>query len=250
MGERTASGSAYDAIAGWYDAWVGDRLGDDPYWTATEPLLGEVTGKRVLDLACGQGRIARRLADLGADVVAVDHSAGLLAIARRHEAAHPRGIAYHLADARRLDAVAALDPAGEPFDGAVCFMALMDIAELAPPLQGVARRLRPGGWFVFALLHPCFHTARSGELDTAQGTVRTVGAYFAEGYWRAPERTGPPGRVGAYHRRLSTLVNTLAGAGLVLEHLVEPAASGAVATARPVWAEVPAVLAGRCRLTV
>lgn len=87
-----------------------------------------------------------------------------------------------------------------------------------------------------------------------EGTVRTIGRYFAEGYWRTDTRTGPPGKVGAYHRMLSTHVNALADAGLTLERATEPRAVGAVADSssmsgvgRPVWAEVPAVLAARCR---
>jgi 2-polyprenyl-3-methyl-5-hydroxy-6-metoxy-1,4-benzoquinol methylase len=206
-----------------------------------EALLGEITGQRLCDVACGQGRVARRLAELGAAVVAVDSSARLLEIARRHEATHPRGIEYRQGDARRLDGFA-----DGVFDGAVCFMALMGIPDLAPTLGGIARILRPGGWFVFAVLHPCYHTARSGELVTPEGVVRTVGAYFAEGHWRSATRPGPPGKVGAYHRTLSTYVNALLDAGFVLERLGEPRATGVAAERRPVWAEVPAVLVGRC----
>lgn len=133
-------------------------------------------------------------------------------------------------------------------------MALMDMADLAPTLCSVARILRPSGWFVFSILHPCFHTARSGEMTSPEGTVRTVGRYFVEGYWRSDTRPGPPGKVGAYHRTLSTYANALADAGLVLERMSEPCASGVSAAApslaglsRPVWAEVPAVLVARCR---
>jgi 2-polyprenyl-3-methyl-5-hydroxy-6-metoxy-1,4-benzoquinol methylase len=175
-------------------------------------------------------------------VVAVDLSAELLAIARRHEASHPRGIEYRQEDARRLDGLG--DAA---FDGAVCFMALMDIPDLKPTLRSIARTLRPGGWFVFAVLHPSYHTARSGELVIPDGLVRTVGAYFTEGFWRSDTRPGPPGKVGAYHRTLSTYVNALIDAGFVLERLSEPRATGVAAERRPVWAEVPAVLVGRCK---
>ena len=69
------------------------------------------------------------MADRGANVVGIDLSAKLLAIARRHEVAKPRGVAYVQADARDLAAVA-----DATFDGIVCFMALMDIPDLAPTL--------------------------------------------------------------------------------------------------------------------
>ncbi len=243
--------STYDDIAEWYDSWVGTHaMGEDPYFQAVEALMGEVAGRRVCDLACGQGRVARHLADLGAHVVGIDLSAKLLAIARRHEQTAPRGIEYAQADAQSLIGVA--DGA---FDGVVCHMSLMDIADLAPTLRGVARILRPGGWFVFAILHPCFHTSQSGESNAPEGALRTVGRYFVEGYWRSDTRTGPPGKVGAYHRTLSTYVNALTDAGLTLERLSEPQAAGdspkspafSGGVRRPVWTEVPAILAASCR---
>jgi hypothetical protein len=128
---------------------------------------------------------------------------------------------------------------------------------MRPDAQGgSARILRPGGWFVFSILHPCFHTARSGEMVLPEGRVRTVGRYFVEGYWRSDTRPGPPGKVGAYHRTLSTYVNALTDAGLTLERMSEPRPTGDIADApsllsrsdqRPVWEEVPAVLVARCR---
>src|SRR2546422_6971405 len=154
--------STYDDIAEWYDGWVGAHsMREDPFFPAVEALMGEVKGKRICDLACGHGRVARHLADLGARVVGIDLSAKLLAFARGHEEASPRGISYLQADARSLDGEAL-----GTFDGVVCFMALMDIPDLAPTLHSVVRILRPGGWFVFSILHPCFHTSQSGEMET------------------------------------------------------------------------------------
>src|SRR5258708_29193204 len=153
------SKSTYDDIAEWYDTWVGTHsMREDPYFQAVEALMDDVAGRRVCDLACGQGRVARHLADLGAHVVGIDLSAKLLEIARRHEQAMPRGIEYVQADAQSLDG-----EAFGAFDGVVCFMALMDIPDLAAALRGVASMLRPGGWFVFSILHHCFHTSQSGE---------------------------------------------------------------------------------------
>jgi 2-polyprenyl-3-methyl-5-hydroxy-6-metoxy-1,4-benzoquinol methylase len=152
----------YDDIAEWYDNWVGTHsMREDPYFPAVEAFIGEVAGQRICDLACGQGRVARHLADLGVHVLGIDLSVKLLAIARRYEETEPRGIEYLQADAQSLD-----EEALGLFDGVVCFMALMDIPDLASTLHSVARILRPTGWFVFSILHPCFHTSQSGEMDT------------------------------------------------------------------------------------
>jgi len=240
----------YDDIAEWYDQWIGTHsMRDDPFFPAVEALMGAVAGQRICDLACGQGRVARHLVERGARVVGIDLSAKLLAIACRHEETDPRGIEYVHADAQNLD-----DQVLGLFDGVVCFLALMDIPDLAPTLQSVARILRPGGWFVFSILHPCFHTSQSGEMETPEGAVRTIGRYFVEGYWRSDTRPGPPGKIGAYHRTLSTYVNTLTDAGLQLVRLSEPGAASAIADSpslsrlnRPVWEEVPTILVVSCR---
>lgn len=241
--------SAYDEIAEWYDDWIGTHsMSDDPYFRPLEALIGDVARQRICDLACGQGRVARYLAAKGAHVVGVDLSVKLLAIARRHEEAAPQGIAYIEADVQRL-ASAAFDP----FDGVVCSMALMDIPDLTATAHGVAHLLRTGGWFAFSILHPCFHTSESGEIETPNGVARTVSRYFVEGHWRSDTRPGPPGKVGAYHRTLSTYVNAFSDAGLQLERLSEPGMDGDrpqspafASSGRLVWAEVPAILLALC----
>lgn len=234
--------SAYDEIAEWYDGWLGGRsMHDDPYLAPARPLMGDLHGLRICDLACGQGRVARYLAEQGAQVVGIDISAKLLEIARRHEAAEPRGIEYHLTDAQTLDGFT-----DDAFDGVVCFMALMDIPDLPATLQAVERVLKPGGWFVFVIIHPCYNPAPSGEMMTPTGPVRTVSGYFAEGFWRSDTRTGPPGKVGSYHRMLSTYVNLLTEVGLPIERMAEPRLTGSHAASRPVWSEVPSALIVRC----
>jgi 2-polyprenyl-3-methyl-5-hydroxy-6-metoxy-1,4-benzoquinol methylase len=242
--------SAYDEIAEWYDNWIGSHsMSDDPFFRPLEDLIGDVAGRRICDLACGQGRVARYLAAKGAQVVGVDVSAKLLAIARRHEEAAPQGIEYVHADVQRLSSATY-----EPFDGVVCSMALMDIPDLTATAHSVAHLLRPGGWFAFSILHPCFHTSESGEIETPNGAARTVSRYFVEGHWRSDTRPGPPGKVGAYHRTLSTYVNTFSDAGLQLVRLSEPGTEGDrpqspafASSGRAVWAEVPAILVALCR---
>ena len=240
----------YDGIAEWYDQWVGTNpMHNDPYFSAAETLMGDVTGQRICDLACGQGRVSRYLADQGARVVGIDLSANLLEIARRHEVELPRGIKYLLADAQNLDS----EEAGT-FDGVICFMALMDIPDLASTINSVTRILQSDGWFIFSILHPCFNSSQSGELVLPEDVVRTIRSYFVEGYWRSDTRTGPPGKVGAYHRTLSTYINALTDAGLIVERMSEPCVIGSYTGSpslsglkMPMWAEVPAVLVVRCR---
>jgi SAM-dependent methyltransferase len=161
----------------------------------------------------------------------------LLDIARRYEARYPERIEYRHDDARVLNSCTE-----SAFDGVVCFMSLMHIADLQPTVRSVHRVLRPGGWFVFAMLHPSFNTSRSDELNVADGLVRIIGGYFVEGHWQSDRRTGPPGRVGAFHRTLSTYVNMLLAQGIE----VQGVAGGRQAELRPIWTEVSAMLVVPC----
>src|SRR5215218_204760 len=133
-----ATFNPYDEIADWYNEWVGTgSMSEDPFFRVVEDLMGEVAGLHICDLACGQGRAARHLADSGARVTGVDLSAKLLAIAHRHEAARPRGIGYVRADAANLESLK-----DRIFDGVLSHMALMDIPDLASTLNGAARILK------------------------------------------------------------------------------------------------------------
>src|SRR5262245_26981131 len=139
--------TAYDRIADWYDSWIeGWRL------VCGDLLPADLAGLRVLDAACGQGRAARDLARRGAAVVGVDVSARLVARARAIEADRPLGARYVMADLAYPDAW--WD--GTPFDGVVCEMAFMDVADLGGCLAAAVGALAPGGWFVASLVHPCF----------------------------------------------------------------------------------------------
>jgi 2-polyprenyl-3-methyl-5-hydroxy-6-metoxy-1,4-benzoquinol methylase len=228
---------SYDEIADWYAGWIGEA-DDDPFFLSLHALIGDVAGLDVCDLACGEGRIARFLAARGARVLGIDSSRRLLDIAEAKERDEAGGVTYKLENAETLTSVP-----DASFDGVVCNMALMDIEHYEATVTSVARILRPSGWFAFSILHPAFNAPRSSEIVGSDGAIfRTVRGYWDEGYWRSDERVGPPGKLGAYHRTISTYLNTLAAAGFVIEGLAEPRLEGAGAARRPVWSEVPPVL--------
>lgn len=236
----------YDEIAEWYDEAIREgALSPFHDWIVpiTVDLAGVVKGYRVCDLACGQGVVARRLAERGARVLGVDVSEKLLDLARGYELDEPRGVEYERGDAQSLDAV----PDGA-FDGVVCNMSLMDIPDLDATLGTVSRVLRPGGWFVFSVVHPICQTPGSPwwarEGDAVVGVE--VRNYFAEGYWRRGNPEGVRGRLGAHHRTLSTYVNGLARSGLCIERLLEPRATGEYSDLAAVHRHVPVALVARC----
>ncbi len=239
--------SNYDQIADWYNESI--RSGSLIHDLVVPELLnlaGDMQGKHVCDLACGQGVIARQLAQKGANVVGVDIAEKLLEFARHSEETEPLGIIYRHDDAQTL---ASLEDA--TFDGVLCNMALMDITDISATFHTVRRILREGGWFAFSITHPCFLTPASTWANTEDGAVcREVRAYFTEGFWRSDNPRGVRGQVGAYHRMLSTYLNALAEAGFLLEHMVEPQATGEIAASIPGYTEVPAAILIRCKKNI
>jgi ubiquinone/menaquinone biosynthesis C-methylase UbiE len=108
-------------------------------------LLGDVTGKSVLDLACGEGHYTRRIKQRGAGrIEGVDLSARMIELAREEEKRQPLGIVYHVADVAQM-------ALGAPFDFVVASY-LLNYAQTAEHLREMARsianHLKPGGRFV------------------------------------------------------------------------------------------------------
>lgn len=232
-----ATGARYDGIADFYDQAVGDDLTDSVDGALLD-LTGDVRGLRVLDLACGQGRVSRELARRGASVVGLDISNELLERARVSEAKQPLGIHYVCGDACAYPVTVA------SFHTVVCHFGLSDIDHLDLALSTVARALRPSGVFVFSILHPCF----PGRGNDAPSSWPTGSGYYSEGWWLA-NNSGFRGKIGANHRMLSTYLNELAAQGLRSEAFAEPQPTAEWVDAIPSTDSVPVYLVGRCRKT-
>lgn len=203
----------YDAIADWYVEFTKD-------WDS-EPLAllpGDLRGLRILDLACGYGTASRHLARREARVTGIDISARLLSRARELEAQEPLGIWYLQADAASTDWWD-----GVPYDGVLCNMALMDIDDLDGTISTVAAVLAPGGWFTCSVFHPCYPGGPEGSWSGLP-SWSPEGGYACEGRWSTGGE-GVRGRAGVVHRRLSTYLNAILNAGLVLEELAEQGSS-------------------------
>lgn len=202
----------YDAVADFYVH--GFEFTDDSVSAALFDLLGPVAGLRVLDVACGHGRLTRELARRGAGVTGVDLSGNLLEKAREIEQSEPLGISYIHADIAELPVLT-----GRQFDSATCHFGLSDIDNLDGAISAVSTALRPGGSFVFAILHPCF----LGASDIS-GSWPDSGSYYDEGHWTARgSHSTLRKQVGASHRMLSTYLNTLRCHDLWLDRVAEPA---------------------------
>jgi 2-polyprenyl-3-methyl-5-hydroxy-6-metoxy-1,4-benzoquinol methylase len=214
--------------------WWDDRIGDgNDFQTlliepATERLLDVAAGDTILDVACGAGRFARRMAELGARVVAFDQSAEFIARARERTSRNA-AIEYHVVDAANAESV--LSPGSNRFDKAVCTMAIMDMPEIDPLFKLLSRVLTPGGAFVFSVTHRCFHSAaiqRFTEIYEEQDgrhVIRSgvkVSSYLPPSARKTEGILGQPEPQWFFHRPISALFGFGFEAGFVVDGIDEP----------------------------
>ena len=113
--------------------------------------VGDLSGKSVLDVACGEGFYTRLLRRKGAArVTGVDLSPRMIELARAEEIQRPLGIDYMVGDGGDLRF-------SEPFD--MVFAAYLlnyarDREELGRMCESIARCLKPGGRFVSVNCNP------------------------------------------------------------------------------------------------
>jgi ubiquinone/menaquinone biosynthesis C-methylase UbiE len=217
---RVASRGWWDADADEYQAEHGTFLGDvDLVWCpeglreADARLLGDVRGRRVLELGCGAASGARWLRGAGAEVVAMDLSAGMLRQAR--ETSDRSGVRVPLVQADAL----ALPFAPDSFDIVfTAFGAVPFVADSGAVMREVARVLRPGGPWVFSITHPM----RWVFLDEPdERGLNAVHSYFDRRAYVEEDEAGTPTYV-EQHRTLGDRIRELVAAGFRIRDLIEP----------------------------
>ena len=211
--------------AEFWDALHGDT-GNDFHRGLVEPsvlrLLGLRAGEAVLDIGCGNGALARRLASLGARVCAFDFSAEMLRLAKARQETNSPTIEYRLIDA--TDEAAMLALGFGRFDAITCAMTLMDIPTVDPLFRAAARLLRSDGRLVFATQHPAFNSNNPifvHEKEDRDGVVSDHYAVKLRAYLNLPpvKGSGAPGESNPhyyYHRSLSDMLNAAFAAGFAL----------------------------------
>ena len=211
----------WDAEARAYQDAHGEFLGDaDLLWCpeglreADAHLLGDVTGRDVLEIGCGAGQGARWLVGAGARVTAVDVSYAQLLESRRLDDRTGTRVARTVqADAQRLPF------AGARFDLVVsAFGAVPFVADSARTMRECARVLRPGGRLVFSVTHPVRWVFPD---DPGPGGLTVRQSYFDRTPYVEVDEAGQAVYV-EHHRTTGDRVRELVAAGLVLLDLVEP----------------------------
>jgi SAM-dependent methyltransferase len=189
-------------------------------------LLEDVSGKRFLDVGCGEGRFARMLSERGAKVTAFDLSERMISHARAEEAADPLGIDYAVADMTSLS-----EFEDGSFDAAVAYLSILDVEDYARATVEIARVLRPGGQFVFSIVHPCFCPPGATWEPRKPGMIplrdedklyKKVDGYFPAREVRFQMWPTAPAETINYHRPLTDYARTCRDAGLLVRDIAEP----------------------------
>ncbi|GKZ21552.1 hypothetical protein AbraIFM66951_005242, partial [Aspergillus brasiliensis] len=184
----------WEALAASWDEGMGDE--GNQYFSVLEfPVLKKLAnvrpGMRALDLATGNGLVARWLAQEGASVLATDGSRAMLERARNRTFTwYERGqlpedkIVFDVLDvtnpvawsnllSNHPDTFGSPEGQSEGFDVITMNMALMDIQDLDSLATALKKILRPNGCFVATLLHPIFFTSGAERQITVRDNPET-----------------------------------------------------------------------------
>ena len=226
----------WDDEASEYLADHGAFLGADRFVWGPEGLtedeaqllgpIGDLIGRRVLEIGCGAAQCSRWLATRGVQAVGIDLSIGMLNqtgpvapgdTADLDDAADPDGASRTpglvQADARRLPfADATFDHAFSAY-GAVPF-----VADPEQIMSEVARVLRPGGRWVFSVTHPMRWAFPD---DPSERGLTAVRSYFDTRPYIERDAAGRLSYA-EHHRTLGERIRDIVRAGLELVDLIEP----------------------------
>jgi SAM-dependent methyltransferase len=182
----------------------------------------------------------------------------MLARAQAYPTEQADRITYQVLDA--TDEAQLLALGRNRFNAAVANMTLMDMVTIEPLLAALAQVLKPGGRFVFSIMHPCFQSrdmTKIAEQEERDGEFVTRYAVKVSSYIKPVTFTGvaiigQPVLQHYFHRPLSLLFKSCFQAGFVLDGLEEPVFEAELDGRNPFsWTnlnEIPPVLVVRLRL--
>lgn len=183
-------------------------------------LLGNVKGRKILELGCGGGQVSVSLAKKGALCTGIDVSEKQLSHARKLAKSNGVKVEFIKKSFSELEGHGSKNASAFPrnyFDIVVSVFALQYAEDINKVFSGVRKVLKKGGMFVFSLDHP-FYMA----IDPS--TLKVSESYNITGIHKDKE-TWPDGSRHTfimYRRRISDIVDAVFKSGLKLDRILEP----------------------------
>lgn len=179
-------------------------------------LLGDVKGKKIIELGCGAGQSSIAFSLKGAVCTAVDFSDVQIRRAERLFQDNRVNIKTVLTDITSLN-----EFADEEYDIAFSAFALQFVSDLELCFRSVYRILRDGGTLVFSLDHPFYSiVSEKGVIIKSYNELQEIRidnkAVFYDG------DDVPGGFMTIYHHTIESIFSALTNAGFLVERIVEP----------------------------
>ncbi len=116
-------------------------------------LAGEVFGRKVADIGCGEGYVSRILSNLGAKVIGIDVSPTLIEKAKQTECRLKQGIEYHISDATQ-DMRPFIPEHSQDLAFSICVTPHLKYQEMVLSFRNTAQILKENGKLILAVPHP------------------------------------------------------------------------------------------------
>lgn len=214
--------TSWESVARWYDELLS---GDDTY--QAKVIAPNITrllppqGKKILDIACGQGFFSKIYATGGADVLGIDISSELIKRAKEGET---NNLHFEVSPANNISVAQ-----DNSFDGALIVLALQNIKEMAETIKEAYRALKVGGTFIIVLNHPFFRIPQESswgfdeEKNVQYRRVDAYGSNFSIDVDMTPGNQKGSQKVftKSFHRPLQDYFKALSSAGFSVVGLEE-----------------------------
>ncbi len=203
-------------------------------------LVGDASGKTILDVGCGDGDLAARLADNAKKVVGVDPAGKMIEIAHR-EYGHRKNVEFvnNTIEAYSESKSASL------YDVAIANMSLMSAPNLDRVIESIGSILKSEAIFAATITHPFFwnfykHLKDPEEFDYSQEHIQRTP--FVISLYDEPL----PSETTVFHRPLGTYTEIFTRHGFRIEQILEPVPNPDVERLYPEPWLFPRFLAFKC----
>lgn len=212
----------WNKVAKWYGQHIQneDTFQSRLIFPHTLHLLSPQVNKTYLDIACGEGSFTQLLTQqYRVKVIGFDLASQLITQANKKNIAYAT---FYIGDATQFPK----NILQKKFDGAVCILALQNIANYTAVIKQAATTLKPQAPFVLVLNHPCFRPPKQsgwGFDEQRKLQYRRVDTYLSSYHVALSAHPGKKqsDSTVSFHRPLQDYVHSLANAGLFIDAIEE-----------------------------